>query len=135
MEESAMIDADHIYRFIGDETTPVMASGDMAMIKQSLRIFVQNASKYSNRGDTITLRAFVSEGRPCYSVQDEGVGMQASEVSHIFERFYRSDWARNSAQGGTGLGLSIAKWIVDAHNGVIEILSRPEFGTRISVKL
>ena len=68
-------------------------------------------------------------------MQDEGSGMKSSEVVHVFERFYRSDGARNSDQGGTGLGLSIAKWIVDAHDGVIEILSRPEFGTRITVKL
>ena len=68
-------------------------------------------------------------------MQDEGVGMESSEVVHGFERFYRSDSARNSAEGGTGLGLSIAKWIVDAHGGDIEILTRPEFGTRITVRL
>ncbi|MFQ7737354.1 MAG: ATP-binding protein, partial [Emergencia timonensis] len=46
-----------------------------------------------------------------------------------------SDAARSSAEGGSGLGLSSAKWIVDAHGGTIEILSRPEFGTRFTVKL
>ena len=68
-------------------------------------------------------------------VQDEVIGMGESEVVHVFERFYRSDAARSSAEGGSGLGLSIAKWIVDAHGGTIEILSRPEFGTRFTVKL
>ena len=105
------------------------------MLKQALRIFVQNAAKYSKDGDTITLRVGMTGGAPFYSVQDEGVGMASSEVVHVFERFYRSDSARNSSEGGTGLGLSIAKWIVDAHGGVIEILSRPEFGSRITVKL
>ena len=100
-----------------------------------MRIFVQNAAKYSAEGDTIILRAGEHAGRPFYSVQDEGIGMQSSEVVHVFERFYRSDAARNSSQGGTGLGLSIAKWIVDAHSGIIEILSRPDFGTRITVRL
>ena len=156
MEESAMIDEKHVYRFEGPDARPVtdacgsgqaaaarvMVHGDPAMLKQSMRIFVQNAAKYSAEGDTIVLRAGISlaaageyAGRPFYSVQDEGIGMQSSEVVHVFERFYRSDAARNSSQGGTGLGLSIAKWIVDAHSGIIEILSRPGFGTRITVRL
>lgn len=163
MEESAMIDEKHVYRFEGsaaarsgwaadqspagacDEGSAVgrvMVHGDPAMLKQSMRIFVQNAAKYSAEGDTIILRVGISPaaagehaGRPFYSVQDEGIGMQSSEVVHVFERFYRSDAARNSSQGGTGLGLSIAKWIVDAHSGIIEILSRPDFGTRITVRL
>ena len=134
MEESAMIDAKHIYKMAGTDTE-VRTQGDAAMLKQALRIFVQNAAKYSKDGDTITLRVGMTEGAPFYSVQDEGVGMASSEVVHVFERFYRSDSARNSSEGGTGLGLSIAKWIVDAHGGVIEILSRPEFGSRITVKL
>ena len=134
MEESAMIDAKHIYKMDG-AGEDVKTRGDAAMLKQALRIFVQNAAKYSKDGDTITLRVGMTDGVPFYSVQDEGVGMASSEVVHVFERFYRSDSARNSSEGGTGLGLSIAKWIVDAHGGVIEILSRPEFGSRITVKL
>lgn len=134
MEESAMIDSKHIYKMEGADSE-IKTQGDSAMLKQALRIFVQNAAKYSKDGDTITLRAGMTGGAPFYSVQDEGVGMASSEVVHVFERFYRSDSARNSLEGGTGLGLSIAKWIVDAHGGVIEILSRPEFGSRITVKL
>lgn len=82
----------------------------------------------------IVINAPVQEDEVSYSVQDEGVGMAESEIVHVFERFYRSDSARNSKTGGTGLGLSIAKWIVDAHGGVIEILSKPDMGTRFAVK-
>ena len=136
MEESAMIDEKHEYRFIGPaDLQRIPVSCDPAMLKQSMRIFVQNAAKYSAAGNTIMLKAGMQAGKPFYSVQDEGVGMESSEVVHVFERFYRSDSARNSAEGGTGLGLSIAKWIVDAHGGDIEILTRPEFGTRITVRL
>lgn len=131
-EESEMIDETHPYVFVGNG--PVMVNGDMAMMKQSLRILVQNAAKYSSPGDTIKLSAATADGKACYIVQDEGIGMAAADVSHVFERFYRSDAARNSSEGGTGLGLSIAKWIVDAHRGEIEVLSRPEFGTRFTVK-
>lgn len=130
-EESEMIDNKHIYEFEGCEGA--IMSGDVAMVKQSARIFVQNASKYSNEGDTIKLGVRVKGDLVSYMVQDEGIGMQEDDVSHIFERFYRSDKARNGETGGSGLGLSIAKWIIDAHDGTIEVLSRPEIGTRFTV--
>ncbi len=130
-EESSMIDENHEYTF--EECPGAVMNGDVAMVKQSLRIFIQNAAKYSNAGDTIKLKVMMRDGRPAYSVQDEGIGMQESDVAHIFERFYRSDTARNSQTGGSGLGLSIAKWIIDAHEGRIEVLSRPDFGTRFTV--
>ena len=60
--------------------------------------------------------------------------MKENEVNHIFERFYRSDEARNGENGGSGLGLSIAKWIIDAHNGVVDVLSVSGIGTRFTVK-
>lgn len=130
-EESMMIDETHPYEF--SACPGCMVRGDVAMLKQSIRIFVQNAAKYSERGDTIHFTVGRSEQGVYYQVQDEGIGMQASEVVHIFERFYRSDEARNSETGGSGLGLSIAKWIVDAHDGQIDVLTRPDFGTRFRV--
>lgn len=137
-EESIMIDEKHRYVFRQARTeendvAPVMMHGDVAMIKQSIRIFVQNAAKYSNENDTITFDVINQNDTVAYSIQDEGIGMQENDVSHIFERFYRSDEARNGETGGSGLGLSIAKWIVDAHNGKINVLSRPGFGTRFTV--
>ena len=141
-EESLMIDEKHKYVYKNalpeddnDETAEkLIIHGDKAMVKQSVRILVQNAAKYSNEGDTISLDVKKTEGGICYVVQDEGVGMTDTDVVHIFERFYRSDKARNSGTGGSGLGLSIAKWIVDAHNASVEVLSRPDFGTRFTVR-
>lgn len=133
-EESLMIDPLHRYEFRpADESVTVR--GDPAMLKQSLRIITQNAAKYSAENSTITLSACLVEGRPAYVVQDEGMGMSEADVKHVFERFYRSDEARNSEKSGTGLGLSIAKWIIDEHHGQIKILSRPEFGSRFTVIL
>lgn len=131
-EESEMIDSDHMYVFKGTDDV-AMVTGDIAMLKQSVRIFVQNAEKYSEKGTTITLSVKKNTAGVSYVVQDEGCGMNGSELAHIFDRFYRSDVARNSETGGSGLGLSIAKWIVDAHGGSIEVVSRPDIGTRFRV--
>ncbi len=132
-EESMMIDPDH--KYILDDSEDCFVNGDIAMLKQSIRIFVQNAAKYSDKGSNIKLSVKRAGGRVVYTVQDEGIGIAGEELGHIFERFYRADKARNSSTGGSGLGLSIAKWIVDAHKGSVEVLSRPEFGTRITVSL
>ena len=53
----------------------------------------------------------------------------------IFDRFYRADDSRARATGGTGLGLSIAKWVAERHGGYLEVFSRENFGTRISLVL
>ena len=132
-EESKMIDEKHFYE-LTEDVGDVIMKGDEAMIKQSVRILVDNAAKYTETGETIKLKSGInSEMYPYFSIQDYGIGMNEDEVSHVFERFYRSDEARNRQTGGTGLGLSIAKWIIDKHNGYFEVLSRPEIGTRFTV--
>lgn len=132
-DESVMIDEKHNYTY-KPAPLPRVFTGDIAMIKQSARIFIQNAAKYSPDHGTINIKVINDDEYVSYIIQDEGIGMSENEVSHIFERFYRSDEARNGETGGSGLGLSIAKWIVDAHNGVIDVLSRPEIGTRFTIR-
>ena len=134
-----MIDETHRYDCPLPETAELdqtlVTVGDLGMLKQALRIIVQNAQKYSPTGSTITLNARRDGNQVCYQVQDEGIGMSEHDVRHIFERFYRADSARDGEAEGSGLGLSIAKWIVDAHNGSIEVVSREGVGTRFVVKL
>jgi signal transduction histidine kinase len=132
-EESAMIDEAHAYKLV--EGPDVTATGDASLLKQTARILVQNAAKYSPEGSEIRLRAAVKDGRPCFSVEDEGIGMDSEAQVHMFERFYRADDSRARASGGSGLGLAIAKWIVDRHGGRFEVISRKDIGTRISVIL
>ncbi|MBR2836399.1 MAG: sensor histidine kinase [Coriobacteriales bacterium] len=139
-DESAMIDAEHQYALgkVFSESrsaAPLTVNGDVALIKQSMRVMVQNAAKYSPAGTTVTLDALKAPGKVGYLVQDEGSGVSPSEAAHVFERFWRADAARSSSQGGSGLGLSIAKWIIDAHEGTIEVLSLPNVGTRFTVWL
>ena len=132
-EESLMIDEKHRYRLkdSGDSTEVAV---DPGLMKQAVRILVDNAAKYTPEGEEIILSYGIDEkGRPYLQVQDLGSGINESELPHIFERFFRADEARSSE--GTGLGLSIAKWIVDKHGGHFEVLSRKDLGTRIRIVL
>lgn len=133
-EEYQMIDKDHLWRIQAAESIP--AVGDPQLLKQAARVLCDNAAKYSPEGAPITLRSFVDEsGVPCFSVQDNGQGIPAKDIPHIFERFYRADLSRDRQTGGTGLGLSIAKWIVDRHKGYLQVVSREGVGTRMVVCL
>ena len=131
-EESLMIDESHIYRF--EESGNVQVYADCDMLKQSARILIDNAAKYTKQGEEILIRVGAwNDGSPFYGIQDNGIGMSQEDVAHAFDRFYRADSVRNSKTGGTGLGLSIAKWIVDKHQGYYDIVSREGLGTRFSV--
>lgn len=137
-EESRMIDASHTYTFNIAESDTQNSTycmvGDASMVKQLARILIQNAVAYAPEGTEITLSVGSNNTGLFFSVQDEGIGMSKEDASHIFERFYRADNARDRTEGGTGLGLSIAAWIVEAHNGTIEVLSYEGVGTRFTVQ-
>ena len=131
LEEYRMIDAGHEWRQGRLEPAPVNA--DPALIKQAVRILVDNAVRYTPEGGSIRLSAGMADGRAFFEVQDGGIGIAEEDVPRIFDRFFRADPARARASGGTGLGLSIARWIVERHAGHFEVISRPELGTRIRV--
>ena len=132
-EESLMIDEKHRYR-LSDSGLWAEVLIDPGLMKQAVRILVDNAAKYTPEGEEIQLSYGMDEkGSPYLQVQDLGQGISESELPHIFERFFRADEARGSA--GTGLGLSIAKWIVDKHEGHCEVLSVRDLGTRSRIVL
>lgn len=134
LEESKMIDRYHTYTYIDSENINVY--GDISLLKQTARILIENAAKYTDKREEIILRCGKNvNNEPYFSIQDNGIGMDEKDVVHIFERFFRADTARVRKNGGTGLGLSIAKWIIDSHNGYFSVLSRKEIGTRITVYL
>lgn len=133
-EDCMLIDKAHDWRI--DVQPGVCCTGDHDALKQCARILVDNAMKYTPEKGMIRLRAYNSpEGEPRIEVQDSGIGVSGEDASRIFDRFYRSDPARNRQSGGTGLGLSIAHWIVDRHGGHIDLISRPGIGTRMTVCL
>lgn len=132
-EESVMIDPAHTYKLQAGK--PVTVYGDSSMLKQTARILMDNAKKYTPENNEIRIGAGYSEGVPCFEIQDSGVGISSEALPHVFERFFRADSSRARETGGTGLGLAIAKWIVDKHGGSFSVLSREGIGTRITVLL
>lgn len=137
-EESLMIDEEHHYIYEEKGEAKVLADADM--LKQSVRILIDNAAKYTKNGQDIIIRVGILNNEemidvPYYEIQDDGIGMKKQDVEHAFDRFYRADEVRNSKTGGTGLGLAIAKWIVEKHNGYYEIISREGLGSRFRVVL
>lgn len=95
--------------------------GNSDYLQQLIFIFIENAFKYTPEG-YVTIDALLStDGKQAgIRIEDTGIGMDKEEVPHIFDRFYRADVSRGQTQG-TGLGLSIARWIIDEHNGSIEV--------------
>ena len=133
LRETQMIDQNHV--FSAQWALPVPVWADLGLIKQALRVLVDNAIKYTPQGGHITIRAEGADGLARLSVEDEGQGIDSDSLPHIFDRFYRTDESRARQTGGTGLGLSIAKWIADRHGGWFEVTSWPGVGTRITLVL
>ena len=132
-EESRMIDPGHDYILKAEGSLPYL--GDGALLKQAVRVLVDNAAKYSPAQSRITLRAYAEGDKLCLDVQDNGIGVSAQDAERMFHRFYRADRARNSETGGSGLGLSIAEWIVQRHGGSFRVKSREELGTCVTIEL
>ncbi len=133
LRETEMIDQTHTFSARWIDTVPVCA--DLGLIKQALRILVDNAIKYTPAGGQITVSISIQDGMARLTVQDEGQGISAQDLPHIFDRFYRTDTSRARQTGGTGLGLAIAKWIVDRHQGWFEVRSWEEVGTCMTIVL
>lgn len=113
----------------------VIVYGDKQMLKQAVRVFIDNAVKYTNDEDEINISCRNEDGDCIITVQDTGIGMTRKDVDNIFERFYRSDQVRNEKIGGHGLGLSIAKLIVLKHTGRIKVRSQFTKGTTFSIMI
>ncbi len=118
-----------------EEVDQVGVLGDSDRLKQLILNLVDNAIKYTPTGGRVMMGLSKSDGRAQLVVQDTGIGIPPEDLPHIYDRFYRVDKARTRAQGGSGLGLSIAKWIVEAHQGKIEVESVVGEGTTFRVYL
>ncbi len=100
---------------------------DAGRVQQVVTNLIHNATKFTAAGGRITVSAQEEEGTVVVRVRDTGVGIPATDLPRIFERFYKTDRARSS--GGTGLGLAIARHLVQAHGGEIWAKSKEGKGS------
>ena len=110
-------------------------SVDVNRIQQVLIILLDNAMKYTEKEDSITIASFLKDGKCNIEVRDTGIGISEQGLKEVFNRFYREDRARNRETGGSGLGLSIAETIVKAHSGTIRASHNSPKGTIFTIKL
>jgi heavy metal sensor kinase len=118
-----------------NSATPVTVEGDRDALYRLFLILIDNAVKYTPSEGQITVSLKTNHDSVAVDVQDTGIGISASDLPHIFDRFYRADKARSRESGGAGLGLSIARWEAEAHGGSIEVQSIPGSGSLFRVKL
>ncbi|MBP2664048.1 MAG: arlS 1 [Firmicutes bacterium] len=133
VRETRLIAPEHQVELATNE--PVTIEADGALIKQMLRIFLENSVKYTPAGGTICVASEHQGAQLAITVQDNGIGIPSEEQTKIFDRFYRIDKSRTKTTGGTGLGLSIASWIAEQHNSSIRVVSTVGQGTLITVLL
>ncbi|MHC1749995.1 MAG: sensor histidine kinase [Cellulosilyticaceae bacterium] len=131
VRETSFIDDEH--EFVSTIEDDVLILADPNLLKELLRILVDNATKYTPENGHIEIIVRQTTHNVILGVKDTGIGIDHAHLPFLFERFYRVDEARTSETGGSGLGLAIAKWIVDIHDGKIYVDSKIGIGTEFIV--
>ena len=114
---------------------PTMVRGDQDRLRQLFLNLVENSLKYTATSGHVTVSIGREGTNATVVIRDDGVGIGAADLPHVFDRFYRADPARSRDPGGSGLGLSIAKWVASEHGGSLELESRLGVGTSVTVRL
>ncbi len=105
--------------------------GDKSRLDQVLANLLSNAMRYTDQGQ-IRIKVMRRDNELIFSIRDTGIGISRKALSRIFERFYRTDKARDRRKGGTGLGLAISKHIIEAHGSHIYVDSLEGKGSTFS---
>jgi heavy metal sensor kinase len=134
-EQMCLLAEDKNQTIACETPAPVWVEGDRARLKQVIVNLLDNAIKYTPAGGAVKLTVFAQAGEAICEVSDNGIGIPASALPHVFDRFFRVDAARNRDDGGAGIGLSIVKVICAAHDGRVEVESEQGAGSRFRVRL
>lgn len=114
---------------------PALVQGDELRLRELLLNLVENAIKYSHPGGKVEIGLVTVGQEAILSVTDQGIGIGSGDHTKIFNRFFRTDGARNHTKKGTGLGLAICAWIVEFHKGRISVKSAVGQGSTFTVTL
>lgn len=133
IKESRLIADNH--KIVSTQNDSLSIYADRKMIKQMLRIFIDNSIKFTPEQGEIRIALVNQDSTAKITIEDTGMGIPEEDIPQIFNRFFRVDKARTREKGGSGLGLSIAKWIIDSHNGNISVESSVGKGTKIDITL
>ncbi len=118
------------------ESTQIEVSAEEVSLIELFTIFMDNAVKYSPLGSIVLVKVKTEGKKVTVQIKDNGIGIKASDLPYIFNRFYRADMSREKNKvGGYGLGLPIAKSIVEYYHGKIDVISSPRKGTIFIVSL
>ena len=124
-----------IFKIEADSQDVIHVEADRVMLEQILNNLINNAFKYTDISDTITLE-FKAENSNLYiSVVDTGIGIAEKDLPYIFDRYFRSQTKDNNSIEGTGIGLTFVKNLVEKHNGSITVKSELNKGTTFKVIL
>ncbi|MDF1616538.1 sensor histidine kinase [Petrocella sp. FN5] len=134
MKDMEMVDEGN-HTFICDIQMDLLVCLDYAKIKQTFRIFIDNAMKYTPEGGKITFKLKQEYSSVIISIIDTGIGVEKNDLPYLFDRFYRSDESRTRQTGGHGLGLSIAKAMIIGQNGMIRVKSKVQEGSAFIISL
>ena len=136
MEQGRSLAAEKRIELTADPNSePIVVRGDGEALRRLFFILIDNAIKYTPEGGRVQVGLETLDAQATIRVTDSGIGISESDQPHIFDRFWRADKVRSRGVGGAGLGLSIARWIVDQHQGSIQVGSQPGQGSTFTVKM
>jgi len=133
-EQMSLLAEDKNIRVECDAARNVIVEGDRSRMKQVVVNLLDNAIKYTPNGGNVLLRIAREGDNAILEVVDNGVGIPADALPHMFKRFFRVDDSRSREQGGAGLGLSIVKSICAAQGAEVDVTSRPGGGSCFRVR-
>ncbi|MBR6343450.1 MAG: HAMP domain-containing protein [Selenomonadaceae bacterium] len=136
MKKLKLVAREHTVELLQNDKGTIFA--DQVMVRQMLRIFLDNSLKYTPKGGRITAQSRREGEILRVTLADNGIGIAPEHQQKVFERFYRVDSSRTKAEGGvsgTGLGLSIASWIAEQHQIKIHLESALGEGTKIHLEI
>lgn len=138
VQDALAVTTDRTIRLLGQNgaVSPTLVTGDESSLRQVLNNLVNNALRYTPAGSPLEVYVGDTDGQAIIRVVDHGPGVPEEARERIFERFYRADPSRNSADGGSGLGLAIVAAIVAAHDGTVDVTGTdPGPGATFTVRL